>query len=200
MKKISVVLLAILLGFVIYKISTIHKVESSKEEPSDLVIHEAGDCFILDDNFTFCIPVKSISSEKKLLEMQNENEFIRLMFIQLPDSTEEPSSVCVSAYQKDENTSKDSAFYNVFSKRNIEDTEKNYQVISFGKYKVGGITLYQKTVIRGGDFCNVIHYFMEEDSSSACYEIKVGGSPSDIEKLKAIAERVAISTRFAIKE
>lgn len=196
MKKISIVLLAILLGSVIYKISSTSRARSSEKEPSDMVIHEAGECYTLDDNFTFCIPVKSFSSQGMLHELQGMNELMAFMHILMADSIQGLSSVNVSVYTNHEPLPMDSAFINTLSKRNSEDKDADYKLISSRKYMIDGLTLYQKISIRGGDYCAILYYFMENNFSNTVYEIKVGGSPSEINKLKALAEKIALSVYF----
>lgn len=201
MKKVLALLLAGTAIFVVYNYSPsphtedIH-VESLNEEPSDMVIHEPGECFTLDDNFTFCIPVKSFTSQGALTEMQNKNESIRFINILMDDSITAPASACISTYRYVVAAPMDTVFNLALSQRHIDDTEEDYELISCGKYSVDGIPFYQKIAIRGGDFCTILHYFMENDFSDTVYEIKVGGSPSELDKLKALAEAIAVSAHF----
>ncbi len=114
----------------------------------------------------------------------------------MADSIQGLSSVNVSVYTNHEPLPMDSAFINTLSKRNSEDKDADYKLISSRKYMIDGLTLYQKISIRGGDYCAILYYFMENNFSNTVYEIKVGGSPSEINKLKALAEKIALSVYF----
>lgn len=196
MKKVLVLLIAFLFIFAIFGDFSSSETEKPEKENVDMIVHEPGDCFTIDNHFTFCIPLKTLSSERMLLELQNENELIHLFQILDDDSIKAPSSVCVSIYTNDVPVTLDSAFYYALSKRHVDDKEEDYRLISSGKYTIGGRSFYHKISIRGGDICSIMHYFMKNDFSTTVYEIKVSGSPFELSRLKALAEDIVLSAHF----
>jgi hypothetical protein len=197
MKK---VILILIIGISIYFLGNINLFKSqitevTAEDP-DMAEYHAGDCFTIDNKLTFCLPVNSVSSEKMLSEMKSYNETTLFFHAITTNQLSNLTTVMVSKYEGIVPISIDSAFNKYLKYRAVDDSEKEYELLSCEKYTIGNKILYRKITKRKEDICSIMHYFMDNDFSKEVYEIKVGGIISEKDKLITLADAIALTATF----
>lgn len=180
----------------IFGVLFIPKTKPEKIESDNMVVYMAGECFTFDQNFTFCIPVNSYQTDSLMNASMARNDYIRFVVFLIDDRFSESAGIVLSSFSNDSAIPLDSAFHTHLVKRAEVDTVQDYELISSEVYEKNGIDFYRKITRRYGDLYSVVHYFMENDYSNVVYEIKTGGRLIDLEKLKTLAEEIAISAYF----
>lgn len=77
-----------------------------------------------------------------------------------------------------------------------EPLSSTYKLISLQSYKKGNTLLYRKISNPFKGQCSVMYYFMKNNYSTTLYEIKLSGPLKHIEKIKNMAEKIALSVKI----
>lgn len=110
-----------------------------------------------------------------------------------------PILFAVSKYENSERIKLDTVFFKqtVNSKASIQgEVSNSYKLISYNRYMKSNKLLYTKVSSPMEGQCCVMYYFMKNNFSEVMYEIKLSGGITEIEEMKTISEKIALSVKL----
>lgn len=102
----------------------------------------------------------------------------------------------VSRYENSEPEKLDDVFYQQTVNHKDNRLGNNYKLISYRKYKSGNKFFYEKVSSPMEGQCCVMYYFMKNNFSNVMYEIKLSGKMNEMDEMKTIAEKIALSVKL----
>lgn len=144
------------------------------------------------------LPTPNLEIEELLTSVKEINPnviFLRSIGIQ----KSKPILFAVSRYEDSKKVELDTVFYNEtihFKVGNLGKTTNNYKLISYSRYKKGKKLLYSKVSSPMKGQCSLMYYFMKNNYDNVMYEIKLSGEITEIESMKTIAEKIALSVEI----
>ncbi len=184
------------LMYVLYGIFFAPWSDSNTEAAEDLTVHYAGERQIVNDNFSFRIPVDGMHLENTFQSMKKNNPSLLFLNFLHDPIIEHYSHVMVSVYAVSEPRPLDTIidqFQRAMTKK--DNTMKNELIVN-EKVNVLGRDFHRVVLRRDRDYCMILYYFMEYEGADCVYEVLTEGSMSDLEVLKTIAEIIGLSARF----
>lgn len=152
----------------------------------------------VNSELSLVLPAHSIEIEELLTAIRKMNtNVIFLRSIELLKNKK--VLFAVSRYENSEPTKIDTVFYDQtvnVKADNLGDLSKNYNLISFKRYKKANVLLYLKVSRPMEGQCSVMYYFMKNNFSNVMYEIKMSGAMSEMEAMKTITEKIALSVEL----
>jgi hypothetical protein len=110
-----------------------------------------------------------------------------------------PILFAVSKYENSERIKLDTVFFKqtVNSIASIQgEVSNSYKLISYNRYIKSNKLLYIKVSSPMEGQCCVMYYFMKNNFSNVMYEIKLSGGNNEMEEMKTISEKIALSVKL----
>lgn len=110
-----------------------------------------------------------------------------------------PILFAVSKYENSERIKLDTVFFKqtINFKSTIHgEVSNSYKIISYNRYMKSNKLLYTKVSSPIEGQCCVMYYFMKNNFSQVMYEIKLSGRITEIEEMKTISEKIALSVKL----
>jgi hypothetical protein len=180
MKKIIITISCILINVVVF---------------SSFNIKQESTWTRINDDLELVLPNHSEKQENLFYTLKKANP--NIIFLRaILTSKNNRILFAVSRYENSESDKLDIVFneQTVNYKDNIFGTE--YKLISYLKYKSGNKILYEKVSSPIEGQCCVMYYFMKNNYSNVMYEIKLSGEMNEMDELKTIAEKIALSVKL----
>lgn len=149
----------------------------------------------INNDLTLVLPAHSEEQENlfSMLKKANPNViFLRSVLT----SKSKKILFAVSRYENSESEKLDNVFYEQTASYKDNNFGNNYKLISYGKYKSGNKFLYEKVSSPMEGQCCVMYYFMKNNFSNVMYEIKLSGKMNEMDEMKTIAEKIALSVKL----
>lgn len=149
----------------------------------------------INNDLTLVLPAHSDEQENlfSMLKKANPNViFLRSVLT----SKSKKILFAVSRYENSESDKLDNVFYEQTVNYKDNNFGNNYKLISYRKYKSGNKFFYEKVSSPMEGQCCVMYYFMKNNFSNVMYEIKLSGKMNEMDEMKTIAEKIALSVKL----
>ena len=152
----------------------------------------------VNSEMSLILPIPNLEMDELLTSLKEINENI-IFLRSIGKLKNKPVLFAVSRYEDSIKIKLDTVFYNQtvnVKASNLGNATSNYKLISYSKYKKGNKLLYTKVSSPMEGQCSVMYYFMRNEYNNVMYEIKLSGGISEIESIKTIAEKIALSVEI----
>ena len=152
----------------------------------------------VNSEFSLILPTLNLEMEDLLASLKeiNPNVIFLRSFRTLKNK---PILFAVSRYENSERTKLDTVFFKQtvnIKASNLGEISNSYKLISYNRYKKSNKLLYTKVSSPMEGQCCVMYYFMKNNFSEVMYEIKLSGGITEIEEMKTISEKIALSVKL----
>lgn len=152
----------------------------------------------IDGDLSLILPYNTIEVDELFSSINKSNPSIIFLRVIKPNKNKQ-ILFAVSRYENSELMNLTTAFKEHtidFKAENLGDLSKDYKLISYNQYKKNNKLLFVKISNPVEGICCVMYYFMKDNFSNVMYELKISGKISDIEDLKKMSEKIALSAKL----
>ncbi len=161
-------------------------------------IHEEKVRIKISNELSLILPNPNLEMDELLTSLKEINHNI-IFLRSIVQSNKKQVLFSVSRFEDSKKIKLDTVFYkqtvNVKAS-NIVGKSNTYKLISYNRYKKGGKLLYTKVSSPMEGQFSVMYYFMKNNYNNVMYEIKLTGGITEMESMKASAEKIALSVEL----
>ena len=161
-------------------------------------VNQENERIKVNGEFSLILPTPNLEMEELLTSLKEINQNV-IFLRSIGKLKSKPILFAVSRYEDSKKIKLDTVFYKQtvnFKANNLGKTSSNYKLISYSRYKKGSTLLYTKVSSPMEGQCSVMYYFMKNNYDNVMYETKLTGGINEMESMKKIAEKIALSVEL----
>lgn len=152
----------------------------------------------INSEFSLVLPTPNLEMKELFTAIKEVNPTV-IFLRSFRTLKNKPILFAVSKYENSERIKLDTVFFKqtVNSIASIQgEVSNSYKLISYNHYIKSNKLLYIKVSSPMEGQCCVMYYFMKNNFSNVMYEIKLSGGNNEMEEMKTISEKIALSVKL----